>query len=53
MAEARAKSECERWVGGDREDVGGDGLAGEYECLCGHWPWDLPFSRVASCLECT
>lgn len=37
MAEARAKFECERWVRWDRKDVGGDGFAGEYECLCGHW----------------
>lgn len=38
MAEPGAKFERERWVGRDGEDVGGDDLAGEYECLCGHWP---------------
>ena len=40
MAEARAKSEGERWVGWDGEDVGGDDLAGVYEslgrCRLGH-----------------
>ena len=35
MPEARAEFERERWVGGDGEDVGRDGLAGEYDCLCG------------------
>ena len=43
MAEARAKFECERWVGRDREEVGRDDLAGEYEYLCGHWPWESTF----------
>ena len=38
MVEAGAEFECERWVGRDGEEVRGDGLAGEYECLCGHWP---------------
>ena len=35
MPEARAEFECERWVGGNGEDVGRDGLAGEYDLLCG------------------
>ena len=48
MAEARAKFEWEGWVGRDREDVGGDDLAGEYQLLCGHWPWNRSFSRLAS-----
>ena len=37
MPEAGADFECVRWIGGDGEDVGGDGFAGEYKCLCGHW----------------
>ena len=52
MTEAGAKFEWEGWVGRDGEDFGGNDLAGEYQCLCGHWPWNLSFSRVASCLEC-
>ena len=35
MPEARAEFEWERWVGGDGEDVGRDGLAGEDELFCG------------------
>ena len=38
MAESGAKFECEIWIGRDGEEVGGDGLAGEYEDLRGHWP---------------
>lgn len=33
MTEAGAEFECEGWIGRDGEDVGGDDLAGEYECL--------------------
>lgn len=51
MAEARAEFEEVRWVRGDGEDVGGDGVAWKHEGLCGHWPWNLSFIIVASCLK--
>ena len=51
MAEAGAKFEWQGWVGRDGEDVRGDDLAGEYQSLCGHWPWNISLSRGASCLE--